>query len=229
MARSVAAGGLSALVLLGAGACAGPQTPSAPAGPDRSESWDAAVAYPEFVRGDTAHQRLWEARAALGAPADLVARARALTGDWRLLVVAESWCSDAVNAVPFLAALADSVPALELRVLRLAGNEPLFEGHERDGRLAHPLVLVLDGQGRERGAWVERPTELAAWIDERRGVLPDDDIRMYRSGWYEGNAGRAAVAEVVGLVGDIAAGRAPSVVVAPRTAGEVTPCAPATE
>lgn len=63
------------------------------------------------------------------------------------------------------------------------------------GRLAHPLVL--DGQARLRGAWVERPAELAAWIDARRGVVPDPGLRLYRLGWYAGNRDRAAVTKVL--------------------------------
>jgi hypothetical protein len=206
-------------------ACAAADAPPA-AGPERSADWDAALTYAEFVRGDTASQALWRENTRLGAPADLVARARAAGGDWRMLVLAESWCSDAVYAVPFLAALADSVAGLELRVLRTDGNDHLFAGHERDGRAAHPLVLVLDADGRERAGWVERPAELAAWIDARRGVLSDDDLRLYRRGWYAGNGGRAAIAEVLDLVDDVRAGRPPPpaspVAVGPER--EVTPC-----
>jgi hypothetical protein len=58
-------------------------------------------------------------------------------------------------------------------------------------RIAYPLVLVLDGQARLRGAWVERPAELAAWIDARRGVVPDPELGLNRLGWYAGNRGRA--------------------------------------
>jgi hypothetical protein len=222
MGRSTLRRWIPALPLLAA--CAGTDA-SSPAGPDRAAAWDAAVTYAEFVAGDTAHQALWSANAGRGAPADLVARARRGAGGWRLLVLAENWCSDAAYSVPFLAALADSLPALELRLLRVEGNEELLAGHARNGRAAHPVVLLLDGAGRERGAWVERPAELAAWIDARRGSIPDDDIRLYRRGWYEGNAGRAAVAEMLDLMADARAGRTPAV--APATAGagrEVTPC-----
>jgi hypothetical protein len=222
MGRSTLRRWIPALPLLAA--CAGTDA-SSPAGPDRAAAWDAAVTYAEFVAGDTAHQALWAANAGRGAPADLVARARRGGGDWRLLVLAESWCSDAAYSVPFLAALADSLPGLELRLLRVDGNEDLFIGHERNGRAAHPLVILLDAAGREREAWVERPVELAAWIDARRDAIPDDDIRLYRRGWYEGNGGRAALAEVLDLMEDVRAGRAPAA--APATAGverEVTPC-----
>jgi hypothetical protein len=215
-----------AALLFGLAACVGPETPPVPAGLDRSAAWDAALTYAEFVAGDTTGQALWAEQASRGAPADLVAHARDAGGEWKLLVLAESWCSDAVYAVPFLAALADSVPGLELRLLRVDGHEALFAGHEREGRAAHPLVLVLDGTGRERAGWVERPTELAAWIDARRGTIPDDDIRLYRRGWYEGNAGRAAIGEVLGLIDDALHGRTPTASPA-VVAGEerpVTPC-----
>lgn len=216
-----------AVFTLGLAACAAPETTPAASGPDRTAAWEAGLGYAQFVAGDTAHQALWRDHVTLGAPADLVARARSMGGEWKLLAVAENWCSDAVFAVPFLAALADSLPGVELRLLRTDGNDALFAGHELNGRAAHPLVLVLDGEGRERAGWVERPAQLAAWIDARRGTVPDDDIRLYRLGWYEGNAGRAAVAEVLDLVDDVRNGRAPRPAAAtagPDPEREITPC-----
>jgi hypothetical protein len=215
-----------AALFIGLAACIGPEVPHSPAGPDRQADWDSALAFTAFVAGDTASQELWREHARRGAPADLVARMRHVGGEWKLLVLAESWCSDAVFSVPFLAALADSVPGLQLRILRTEGRDHLFAGHELNGRAAHPLVLLLDDAGRERGAWIERPAELAAWIDARRGTIPDDDLRLYRRGWYAGNGGRAAVGEVLDLMDAVRNGRGP--IPAPAMAAdaqrEVTPC-----
>jgi hypothetical protein len=223
MGRAAPLCGLSAAILLAA-ACGGNGIPVAAAGPDRSDAWAAASGYAEFVAADPEYEALWREQAERGAPADLVARARD-AGRWNLLVLAETWCPDAVYAVPFLAALADSVAALELRLLRVEGHEDLFAGHERNGRVAHPLVLVLDPAGRVRAGWVERPGELAAWIDARRGAIPDDDIRLYRNGWYQGNAGRAAMTEVLDLVDAARTGRTPATTRAVAASrAEVTPC-----
>jgi hypothetical protein len=226
MAHS-ARGLIPAVLLIALTACVGQErTPVPASGVDRSEAWADAMTYQEFMAGDTANLALWTELGRRGAPADVVARARQTAGSWKLLVVAESWCSDAVYSVPFLAALADSVAGLELRLLRVEGNEALFQGHERNGRAAHPLILVLDGAGRDRGGWVERPAELASWIDARRGILPDDDLRLYRRGWYEGNGGRTAMTEILDLLDDAIAGRAPVPPAAPLAAEEreVTPC-----
>jgi hypothetical protein len=227
MGRSTLRALSAAVVVAAAGttACGGMDTQRLEAGPDRSAEWSDALAFRDFVESDTARQSLWRTNARVGAPADLVARARALDGPWKLLVLAENGCPDAAYSVPFLAALADSVPGIDLRVLRIDGYDHLFAGYEKDGRAAHPLVLVLDDSGRERGGWVERPAELAAWIDARRGVLPDEELRLYRNGWYEGNLGRGALGEVLALVDDIRVGRAPAT---PRTSVAsdvpVTPC-----
>jgi hypothetical protein len=216
-------------VVLAAIACAEATEPDAAAGPDRSTDWAAALRHDAFAVADTTHPEIWLAHAARGVPADLAARARAIGGQWKLLAVAQAWCTDAVSAVPFLAALADSVPGMELRVIAAKGNDHLFEGHELNGRRAHPLVLVLDEAARVRGAWIERPADLAAWIDARRGVLPDDDLRLYRQGWYAGNGGRAAVAEVLDLMEAVRDGRAPAPPAPAPTAAEdrpITPCGP---
>jgi hypothetical protein len=216
-------------LLLAAMACAEATEPRAPVGPDRSTDWAAAVRHDAFVVADTTHPELWLAHAARGVPADLAARAREIGGQWKLLAVAQAWCTDAVSAVPFLAALADSVPGMELRVLAAKGNDHLFDGHELNGRRAHPLVLVLDNDARVRGAWIERPADLAAWIDARRGILPDEDLRLYRQGWYAGNGGRTAVAEVLDLMEAVRDGRAPAPPAPAPAAAEdrpITPCGP---
>jgi len=213
------------VLILGLSACAEPIDPPSLTDPDRSAAWAEAMSFVEFLAGDTANQALWHDNVLRGAPADLAARARLVGGNWRLLVVAESWCSDAVYTVPFLSALADSVPGLELRLVRTDGHDALFVGHERNGRAAHPLVLILDGDGRERAAWVERPVELAAWIDARRATMADDDLRLYRRGWYAGNGGRTTLTEVLDLMDDVRNGRVPTVDAASADeAREVTPC-----
>jgi hypothetical protein len=219
-------GGIAAVLTIVLAACASQEAPGSPPGPDRSAEWAAGVPFSDFLSADTINLALWQENARRGVPGDIVAAAREVGGEWRLLVLAESWCSDAVHSVPFLAALADSVAGLELRLLRVAGQEELFRGHERGDRARHPLVLVLDGGGQERAGWVERPLELASWIEARRGTIPDDDIRLYRQGWYEGNRGRGAMTEVLALIEGARSGRIADTGPPPvaTSGGDITPC-----
>ena len=47
----------------------------------------------------------------------LVDRAHSIRGTWRILAVAEDWCSDSVNTIPYLALLTEQADAVEMRII----------------------------------------------------------------------------------------------------------------
>ena len=133
-------------------------------------------------------------------PDEAVARAAALPGHWRLLVIVEDWCGDAVNTVPILARLAELVPTLELRVLPRDRNLDVMDAHLTDGKRSIPKVLVLDEAGAVRGSWGPRPTELQDWF-LAEGVRLEKDLRYrYVRTWYARDRGRTTVDEVLAIV-----------------------------
>ncbi len=161
-----------------------------------------AVPYAVFVAGDTTKRAQWEAGYAAG-PA--VAR-QALDeggvppGRWRLLVVAESGCNDAVNSIPYLARLAEAMPGAELRLLRKADGAPILRRHTVGGREATPVVVVLDGAFRERGAWIERPAAQQAFVRANEKVLGEDSLWTVVRRMRAEDGGRSAVREVLALM-----------------------------
>src|SRR5690606_18428943 len=68
-------------------------------------------------------------------PADVLAKAQAIPGTWKLLVVAVDGCSDSVNTVPYIARLVALVPSLELRIVKPDVGRSVQESHRTlDGR-----------------------------------------------------------------------------------------------
>ena len=164
--------------------------------------WSSAIPYDAFVAGDTARRAQWIANhdAAPASMAPLVLRAKAIGGRWHLVVVAESWCSDAVNSVPFLAALAAADPALDVRLLRTADAKRLLRSHLLDGRDATPLVILLDSTFAERGSWIEQPAPLRALVRQLEPAMPHDSVRARVRAWYAADSGRTSVSEVLALI-----------------------------
>ncbi|MBX6343205.1 MAG: thioredoxin family protein, partial [Thermomicrobiaceae bacterium] len=81
------------------------------------------------------------------------------------LVITEDWCSDSAQFVPVVARLAREVPGVELRVLRRDEHHDLAERYPRkDGYHAIPIFILFDGEMRELGSLVERPTRAAEEI-----------------------------------------------------------------
>ena len=140
---------------------------------------------------------------------DLLVRAKAAQekGSFRLLVVAEDWCSDSVNSVPFLAFLAEHVPGLEMRIVNAKDGRPLMDAHHTpDGRAATPTVILLTSAFEEAGCWVERPAALQSWWAENKPKLSDGEMRTQKQAWYDRDGGRETVREIVEMMEAAAAG-----------------------
>jgi hypothetical protein len=164
--------------------------------------YGAGRAWPAFFEAAKARKDMWADNYARGEPApDLVERARAVPGTWRLLVVAEDWCGDSANTIPYLVRLVEQVPTLELAIVGSKDGRWVMEGHRTaDGRAATPTVLLLDEDFQERGCFVERPRELRTWVAEHKPKLSDDEFQTRKMAWYREDRGRQTVTDLVELL-----------------------------
>ena len=76
-------------------------------------------------------------------PEDVIHRAQAVRRPFHLLALSEDWCGDAVNVLPWVARLAETVPSLDFRLLDRDANPDLMDAHLTDGRSRSiPVVMV---------------------------------------------------------------------------------------
>lgn len=170
-------------------------------GADRSAAWDRAQPFADFLPTAEDNVDLWEqnySRARI--PQDLADRAAAAVGTWRLLVLSEDWCGDAANTIPVLAAFADAVPALDLRLLARDENLELMDEHLTGTSRSIPVVILLDGDGVERGWWGPRPADLQAWVMGPGMEMEKPDRYREVRKWYARDRGRTTVEDIVRLV-----------------------------
>jgi len=170
--------------------------PSRSDAPDYAAIYAKGMPFAQFL--DEAHELKydWTENSAHAAVDEAsLARAKALTGQWRLLVVAEDWCHDSVNTVPYLAKLVDASPdTLSMRIVRTSIGQPVMDAHRTvDGRAATPTIVILDPDGVVKGAIAERPAALLAYSKQHSG---QGDRRR----WYADDQGRHVVAEVLDLI-----------------------------
>lgn len=169
----------------------------------RDAYWQSAASYADFLADADEFVELWTRnyeRAPV--PEGVVARVEAVPGAWGLLVITEDWCIDAVATIPTVAALADAASNLDLRVLSRDENLGLMDEHLTQGtKRAIPVVIVLDGEGRERGWWGPRPADLQAWFYSDGAQALDNDAR-YRElrKWYARDRGQTTLDEVVQII-----------------------------
>jgi hypothetical protein len=159
--------------------------------------------FAEFLENARARRDEWRARYndATVTP-DLVTRMRALPDKRQLLIVAEDWCSDSANTVPYIARLVDGAPErLELRVIDSERGRPVMEAHRTpDGRAATPVVVILAEDGRVLGAWTERPSSTQTWFLEKQKTTMQKPLHDELHEWYLKDAGKTTMAEIADLL-----------------------------
>ena len=182
------------------------EAPSAPADAAAVRArFEAAPTFAAFLPTAVKNADLWSATARLAkVPEDVVARVAGLGGRYHLLVLSEDWCGDAVNSVPYVARLADLAPNLDLRVLARDENLDLMDAHLTNGSRSIPAVIVYDDNFRELGWWGPRPSELQAWaLGPGQALEKEARYKEVRT-WYARDRGRAILAEVTGLLEQVA-------------------------
>jgi hypothetical protein len=133
---------------------------------------------------------------------DLINRMRVLSQRRHILVVAEDWCSDSVNTVPYIARLVDGGPErVDLRVINSEDGKPIMEAHRTpDGRTATPTIAILGEDWRLIAAWTERPSSTQAWFLERQKTTMQKPLHDELLAWYAKDAGRTTVSEIADLL-----------------------------
>jgi hypothetical protein len=169
------------------------------AAPDAQALFDRGQTFEMFLKGVSAQRELWIANASRSKASDaLVRRLAPSRQGLRFLVVAEDWCPDSVNTVPSVAALARQAQ-IPLRIVDRSAGGALMDRHRTtDGRTVTPLVVLLR-DGVDVGAWIERPALLQK-LFRSMGENPADAAAFAaRQQWYDADAGRTALSEIVDL------------------------------
>jgi hypothetical protein len=162
--------------------------------------------FAEFLDAVTQRQGEWYASTERVAIADTsLRRARAVGGQWHLLVVAVDTCGDSIRQVPYVARLAELVHGMSMRIVTPTEGGVAVQSRYRslDGRRATPTYVLLDNSGNARGCVVELPRPLRHWLHERRAVGNRETVRALGDSalaWYSADGGASIVAEIVQLM-----------------------------
>jgi hypothetical protein len=170
---------------------------------DYASLYAQGISFPDFLDQVRARRDQWlKHYNDATVSADEITRMRALPARRRLLVVAEGYCLDSVNTVPYVARLVDAVPErLDMRIINAARGRSIMEAHPTpDGRAATPTMVVLDENGRLLASWTERPSVAQTWFLEQQKTTMQKPLHDQLEAWYAGDAGRTTVAEIATLL-----------------------------
>lgn len=167
---------------------------------DLERLFETGKTWSQFLGGVSAQRELWlKTESVVTVPPGFIDRAKNAGRGLQLLVVAEDWCPDSAYSVPYIARLAQSA-GIRLRILDREAGEPLMRAHPTpDGRTVTPTV-VMWRDGRDVGAWVERPAELQQMFLSM-STNPENARRFsQRQQWYESDGGLTVLKEVLALI-----------------------------
>jgi hypothetical protein len=173
--------------------------------------WDGALTFAQAVEASAPqHKGLWEAtHRTARIPEPLVADVAALGRRFRLLVISEDWCGDAVNTVPVLARWAELAGNVALRIVRRDENPALMDAYLTGTARSIPVVIALTEGMEELGRWGPRPGELQAWVLERKRAGAGKEVYPEIRTWYARDKGESTVREVLALLARAGAPAAP--------------------
>jgi hypothetical protein len=141
-------------------------------------------------------------------PDALLTRLAAVSGTWHLLVVAEDWCGDSANTIPYVAKLDDVADNLTMRIIDSEVGRDIMDAHlTPDGRGATPTVILLTERFEEAGCFVERPRILQDWWLENEEEIEQEDRLERKYAWYDVDKGETTLAQIVEMIEAAADGR----------------------
>jgi hypothetical protein len=164
--------------------------------------WDQALPFDAFVASCKAeHCGLWLGVYRLARIPDWALAAVPPGAQRKLLVIAEDWCGDASNTVPFVAKFAESVPGFELRVIQRDTYPEVMDQYLTNGARSIPIVIALDENFEEVGHWGPRPSELQTWVMANRATTPKSELYPQIRKWYARDRGETTLREVLEAAG----------------------------
>ncbi len=172
-------------------------------------TYEGGQSFKDFLSATKARREGWH-RIADSASVDpmLIARAREVSGSWKLLVVAVDACFDSLNSLPYLSVFSDSLPTIQLRVVLPEQGRAVQESHKSlDGRLATPTIVLINEQWGDAGCIVELPSELRLKTHSLLSEGLRDSARTVKSAYYAQNRGVGITTEFVEMLEAAASGR----------------------
>lgn len=123
----------------------------------------------------------------------------ALTRDVRVIAIAETWCGDVVRHTPVLMRLAECSPHIQVRFIKREAAPDYFARFLTNGGEAIPKYVFCNAEFVEVGHWGPMSSTPRLMIAQGKGCNDGKTARQKVAQFYEADANREAIAEMVAL------------------------------
>lgn len=119
------------------------------------------------------------------------------------IVLTESWCGDAAQALPVMNKMAEETPGIDLKILLRDENLDLMNAFLTNGSMSIPKLIAIDSRTRQvLGEWGARPstakTMVASYKEEHGNLTPE--FKQELQIWYNKDKGRNIAEELAKLL-----------------------------
>ncbi len=132
-------------------------------------------------------------------PESILTKFQNFKGKQTWLVISESWCGDAAQALPILNKLASINPGIDLKIVLRDDNLELMNAFLTHGSMSIPKLIIFDNnQNKVNHTWGPRPREAAMMVKKYKkefGVLTPEfkkDLQI----WYNKDKGLSTIEEI---------------------------------
>lgn len=120
-------------------------------------------------------------------------------------VITEARCPDSARNLPFIRAVADPSPHIELIILLRDENPELMEHFLTDGKRAVPKLLEMDPKHEQvHNTWGPRPSPLQERVEAWKAEEPEiskEELQRRIQKWYAKDKGNTLQEELKALLG----------------------------
>jgi hypothetical protein len=117
------------------------------------------------------------------------------------MVITENWCGDSAQNLPYIAAIAEQNPLIQLIVLLRDSNPEIMDQFLTNGTRSIPILVGFNESGEELFRWGPRPKAAIQLIKQWKaeGLEKDEWMEKLHS-WYSKNKGAEIEKDLTELI-----------------------------
>ena len=120
----------------------------------------------------------------------------------KFLVIAESWCGDALQNIPAMAKMANACNCVDIKVIMRDKHLDIMDQFLTNGSRAIPIVLLLDENHNVLGKWGPRPHIIQVQVMKNKETpqFTKSEMNVKVQRWYTKDKGLSLQAEIIEML-----------------------------